>query len=158
MSTSLKQQTLERYVETLDELERKKDKARTKDIAEKLDVKEPSVTEMLQKLKRKNFVEYEPYHGATLTKKGSQLAEKLNERHLTLAKFLKTIGVDEKTAEADACKIEHVIAPETMKKLRQFLNFLEESPKKPPKWLKNYTQFLKTVQHPGCDHTNDTEE
>lgn len=154
MSTSLKQQTLERYVETLDELERKKGKARTKDIAEKLDVKEPSVTEMLQKLKRNNFVEYEPYYGATLTEKGKQLAEKLNERHFTLAKFLKTIGVDKKTAEADACKIEHVIAPETMEKLRQFLNFLEDSPKKPPKWLQHYTQFLKTGQHPGCDHAN----
>lgn len=122
----LKIQTVEKYVETIYELEEHTGKARTKDIAVMLDVKEPSVTEMLQKLKKKGYLRYRRYYGANLTKKGKKLAELLNQRHNTLAKFLKMIGVDPKTAEDDACKIEHVVTTKTMEKLTTFLKYLEE--------------------------------
>ncbi|NIQ05646.1 MAG: metal-dependent transcriptional regulator [Candidatus Korarchaeota archaeon] len=128
----MKTQTVERYVETIYELEEQTGKARTKEIAVMLDVKEPSVTEMLKKLKKKGYLKYRRYYGANLTKKGKELAKRLNQRHVTFAKFLKMIGVDAKTAEDDACKIEHVVTTKTMEKLTTFLKYLEEHPEELP--------------------------
>lgn len=119
------QETFERYIEAIRDLGKEGERAHTKDIAKKLRVREPSVTEMLRKLKKKKLVKYEPYQGAILTSKGQKLAGELTKKHATLAGFLKMLGVDEETAEADACKIEHVVAPKTMEKLRKFLRFVD---------------------------------
>lgn len=142
---------LEMYIKAIYTLEKQKDRARTKAIAKELGVKEPSVTEMLQRLEKKDFVEYKPYHGATLTHKGRCLAEDLIKKHLILANFLKIIGVEGETAEEEACKIEHVVSSKTMKKLRKFLNFFESSPKQPPEWIRHYRHFLKTGEHLECE-------
>lgn len=125
-------------------------KVRTKDIARELGVKDPSVTEMMQKLKEKDLVEYEPYKGVSLTGKGKKLAEELARKESTLAEFLKTLGIEEKTAEADACKIEHVIDSKTIEKLDKFLKFVEEAPEEPT-WLKHYRHFIRTGKHPECE-------
>lgn len=147
-------ETLERYIETIHELEEKGRKVRTKDIARDLKVKEPSVTEMLRKLKEKDLVEYEPYQGASLTQKGKDLAKKLMKKHATFAEFLKMIGVDGEIAEEDACRIEHVVNPETVGKLRKFLKFVEKAPEEPI-WLEHYRDFIKTGKHPECDRKNE---
>jgi len=146
----VRRETFERYIETVHKLEEEGGRARTKDIAEVLEVKEASVTEMLWKLKRKGLVEYEPYRGAFLTDKGRTIAKRLMRRHRTLAEFLKLIGVDEKTADEDACKIEHVVDSKTVKKLRKFVEFAKGGPGK-PKWLEHYRHFLKTGKHPRCE-------
>lgn len=146
----MRNETLENYIETIDKLQRKMGKAGTKKIAQELGVKEPSVTEMLQKLKERGFVEHEPYQGAELTEKGKRLAGELREKHVTLAELLKMLGVDEKVAESDACKIKHVVGQETIDSLKKFLRFVEDSPKD-PKWLKHYRQYIKTDEHPECE-------
>lgn len=146
---------LEMYIKAVYELEQQGGRARTKAIARKVGVKEPSVTEMLQRLKDKGFVDYEPYYGATLTSKGKRIAEDLMAKHTLLANFLKIIGAEEEAAEEEACKIEHVVTSETMKKIRQFLKFLEGSPKKPPKWIEHYHHFLKTGEHPECENEDE---
>lgn len=151
----MKSESLEMYIKAVYELDQQDGRARTKAIARRLGVKEPSVTEMLQRLKKKGFVEYEPYYGATLTSKGKRLAEDLIKKHSTLAKFLKVIGADEETAEEAACKIEHVVTSKTMEKVRKFLKFLNESPKNPPIWIEHYHHFLKTGKHPECEHEDD---
>ena len=145
----MRSETLERYVEIIRDLGGRERRARTKDIAERLRVKNASVTEMMQKLREENLVEYEPYRGATLTSRGKRLAEELTRKHSTLADFLKVIGVDEKTAEADACEIEHVVNPRTMEKLRKFVRFVEGAPEKPT-WLKHYRHFVKTGKRLEC--------
>lgn len=147
-------ETLERYIETIHELEEKRKKVRTKDIAGELNVKEPSVTEMLRKLRERDLVEYEPYYGASLTRKGKNLARKLMKKHATFAEFLKMIGVDEETAEEDACKIEHVVNRETVGRLRKFLNFLEEAPEE-SSWLEHYRHFIETGKHPESDRRDE---
>ncbi|KXB06767.1 hypothetical protein AKJ51_02945 [candidate division MSBL1 archaeon SCGC-AAA382A20] len=144
-------ETIERYVETIFELEGKEGRARTRDIADELEIKEPSVTEMLQKLQEKNIVEYEPYHGVSLTQKGEQIALKLERKHTTLSKFLRMLGVNGETAEEDACKIEHIVNPKTLERLEKFLKFVEESPEEPI-WLKHYKRFVDTGEHPECEH------
>mgnify|MGYP004625434695 FL=1 len=54
----------------------------------------------------------------TLTASGAEIAERMYERHTLLSSFLIRLGVDEKTAVEDACRIEHVISPETFQKLK----------------------------------------
>lgn len=147
-------ETIEKYVETVRDLEDSGKRARTKAIARKLKVKEPSVTEMLRKLKENGLVEYKPYRGATLTEEGKRLAKELTKKHSTLAEFLKILGVDKKTAELDACRIEHVVTPTTIGKLRKFLKFIQESPKEPT-WLKHYRHFIKTGKYPKCGPCTD---
>lgn len=142
-------ETFEKYIETVRDLEDEKG-ARTKDIARKLGVREASVTEMLQKLKKEGLVKYEPYYGATLAPKGRCLARELTIKHGTLAEFLKMIGVDERTAEEDACRIEHIVTQKTVERLRKFLRFVEEAPEEPT-WLEHYKHFIKTGKHPECE-------
>ncbi|MBS3815846.1 MAG: metal-dependent transcriptional regulator [Hadesarchaea archaeon] len=143
-------ETFERYIETIDSLQEDEDRVRTKEIAKELKVKEPSVTEMLRKLKKKNLVKYEPYKGTILTEKGQRLAKDLTKKHSTLSDFLKILGVNEENAEEDACKVEHVVSTETMNKLGEFLRFIQESPEEPT-WLEHYNHFIKTGEHPECD-------
>ncbi len=149
-------ETSERYIETIRGLGGMEKRARTKDIAEELGVKEASVTEMLRKLKVKKLVEYEPYRGVILTARGRRLAEILTRKHNTLAEFLKVIGVRESIADADACKIEHIAHPRTIEKLQKFVEFVEGSPEKPT-WLEHYRYFVKTGKRLKCKRRKNDE-
>jgi DtxR family Mn-dependent transcriptional regulator len=92
---------------------------------------------MIQKLSDMDFVKYEPYHGVSLTTKGRKIAKDLFETHKTLASFLMIIGVDEETAESDACQIEHNVTPRTMKQLTKFVDYIQGTTEK-PRWLKRF--------------------
>ena len=98
---------VEDYLEVVYELIQKKGYARSADIAELLGVKSPSVTVMLQKLHAKGFIVYERYRGLTLTSSGERLARSIQQRHRTILKFLRILGVEEKIAKSDAEGIEH---------------------------------------------------
>jgi len=85
--------------------------ATTHDLAECLGVKDASVTEMLKKLSEKGLVHYTPYHGATLTDAGREIATKVKRKHRLLERFLVDIcGVDTHESHKQACEIEHVIS------------------------------------------------
>jgi len=111
-STELSQ-ALEMYIKTIHELESEFGAAAPSDIAEKLQVKAPSVTSALQKLDSLGMAKYHRYQHVNLTKKGKEVAEMLNRRHRTLLDFLRLIGVDEEIALSDACEIEHVVHRQT---------------------------------------------
>jgi DtxR family Mn-dependent transcriptional regulator len=128
---------IENYIETIYALEMESGTAHTGDIAKRLDIKPASVTEMIQKLSDMDFVKYEPYHGVSLTTKGRKIAKDLFETHKTLASFLMIIGVDEETAESDACQIEHNVTPRTMKQLTKFVDYIQGTTEK-PRWLKRF--------------------
>jgi DtxR family Mn-dependent transcriptional regulator len=134
---------IEDYIETIYDLESKSGSAHTGDIATRLDIKPASATEMMQKLSEMGYVKYEPYHGVSLTAKGRKIAKDLMQRHETLAKFLTILGVDESTAESDACQIEHNVTPKTMKRLTKFVDYIQSTPEK-PKWLKQFSEFYKS--------------
>ncbi|MFY9170911.1 MAG: metal-dependent transcriptional regulator [Candidatus Methanoculleus thermohydrogenotrophicum] len=119
--------TKEEYIEIIGLLEREQGRAQTGMIAEAIDVKPPSVTEMLRKLEGKGLIVYEPYAGATLTQAGLEIARDLRQRHRTFADLLGLLGVDAGTAEADACQFEHHVSPETLECLQIFLDYLRES-------------------------------
>lgn len=137
----------ESYIETIDSLIREQGYARVTEIAATLNVKPPSVTNMLRKLDEQKYVTYKRYRGVILTKKGKSLAKKLQRRHNALKRFLVMIGVSDENAEKDACKIEHRIDPETATRLAKFVEFVQSAPRTPP-FLKHFKQYLETGERP----------
>lgn len=136
----------ESYVETIYGLIREHGYARVADIATTLNVKPPSVTNMLQKLDEQKFVTYTRYRGVILTPKGKLLAETLERRHQALKNFLIMIGVSEENAEKDACEIEHKINRETVEKLANFVEFVH-SMQQTPLFLEHFKRYYRTRKH-----------
>ncbi len=119
-------ESLEDYLETILELQTTKTVARSKDIADKLDIKRGSVTGMLKKLAAQELINYEPYGYVTLTPKGDKIAREIEKRHIVFKDFLfRHIGVDEKTANDTACRMEHSMNSATFKKFKTFINKLD---------------------------------
>jgi DtxR family transcriptional regulator, manganese transport regulator len=142
--------TIEEYVEAIYTLEMRSGRAHTTDIALILNIKPPSVTEMLQKLHDMDLVIYEPYRGAKLTPPGMKMAQELMQSHKTLVEFFEIIGIDNETAEVDACQIEHHVAAKTMKQLRKFVEFIQKAPCEPI-WVKHFEYFDKTGIRKKCN-------
>jgi DtxR family Mn-dependent transcriptional regulator len=143
------QRTVEEYIECIHKLGGADRMIRTTNIAESLNVSAASVTEMLQKLESENYISYERYKGALLTKKGLRIAEELKHRHIALRNFLMALGLDEETSEKDACTIEHVVTPDTVHLLVRFVEFLNYCDEK-PFWLKLFHEYLKTGERKYC--------
>lgn len=135
--------TMEQYLETIYDLQKKDGFATVTDIAEVRDVKAPSVTYVLQKLGDAELVNYEKYRSVTLTPEGMKIAKRLERIHETLRWFLKLIGVDEEIADEDACEIEHIVRPETVTKLTQFAEWVKGAPKSPT-WLTHFREYQET--------------
>jgi Mn-dependent DtxR family transcriptional regulator len=119
---------VEDYLEVVYGLIQKKGYARSADIAELLEVKAPSVTSMLQRLDRMGLIKYERYRGLTLTEKGERMARFTQQKHLTLIKFLRILGVEEKTARLDAEGIEHHVHRTTINRIERFVDFVDKHP------------------------------
>ncbi len=119
---------VEDYLEVVYELIQKKGYARSADIAELLGVKSSSVTVMLQKLHAKGFIVYERYRGLTLTSSGERLARSIQQKHLTILKFLRIMGIEEKVAKSDAEGIEHHVHKNTIDRIRCFVDYAAQHP------------------------------
>ncbi|HHU89482.1 MAG TPA: metal-dependent transcriptional regulator [Clostridiaceae bacterium] len=106
-------ESLENYLEMILILQNKNGYARSIDIATELGVTKPSVSHAMKLLRENKYIIMKPDGAITLTKPGAEIAERMYERHRTLAKFLMSLGVDEETAFEDACKIEHDISDQS---------------------------------------------
>jgi len=112
---------MEDYLEVILNLQREHRVARVKDVAQRLNVKMPSVTGAMQGLAEKGLVNYERYSYLTLTAAGEKIAREIGERHQTFYTFLtKVLGLDHNTAELDACRLEHATSRKTFTKIKQF--------------------------------------
>lgn len=145
----MKRITKEEYIETVYMFEKEGGKAQTGQIAEHMDVKPPSVTEMLGKLQDEGLVNYEPYLGATLTDKGIALAKELMARHKVIADFLEIIGVEKELAERDACQIEHHVSKASAEQLKRFVEFIQTAPRD-PQWIDNFRKYCETGKREKC--------
>lgn len=117
----------EDYLKAILIIESEKGYARIKDIACVLNVKAPSVTEMVKKLDREGYVRYIKYESVNLTPKGNKIATVTKKRHDLLKTFLiDIIKVPEKIAEKDACIIEHELNDETIEKIEYFVNSIKQ--------------------------------
>ena len=103
----------EDYLETMLMMQKKHGYIRSIDIAEYLGVTKPSVTYTTKRLRESGHITMDRDGLITLTPSGMEIASKMLDRHRTLTQFLIAIGVDQKTAEQDACKIEHDISQQT---------------------------------------------
>lgn len=146
----MRRKTKEEYIETIYVLEKKSKVAHTGQIAEELGVKPPTVTEMLQKLKKEGLVEYRAYLGANLTPRGRKLAKELMLKHKVIADLLEIIGISKDVAEIDACRIEHHVSRETYERLQKFVEFVKEAPGDPV-WIKNFERFVESGEYIGCE-------
>lgn len=115
-------ESAENYLETILILKRKNGNVRSIDIANELEVTKPSVSVAMKSFREEGYITVDENGGIELTEKGMEIANRVYEKHEIIAKALMAIGVSEKTAYEDSCKIEHDISNETFEKLKEFLN------------------------------------
>jgi Mn-dependent DtxR family transcriptional regulator len=121
-------QSAEDYLERIHELIEEKGYARVVDIASSLDVKQASVTSMVQKLGELGYLNYEKYRGLMLTDKGRAVARLIKKRHETLSRFFSVFGLDPETQRRDIEGIEHHLSPATVSILADLATFFEKNP------------------------------
>jgi DtxR family Mn-dependent transcriptional regulator len=93
------------------------------DIAKKLNISRASVTEALQKLSAKGYINYEKSKPIELTKEGEEIAKSVASRHSVLCKFFSDIlGLNSQEAEINACRVEHVITQSAFEKFIEITN------------------------------------
>ena len=96
---------------------------RITDIGEFLNVKKPSVVHALKHLSELGLIKKEKYGEITLTKKGLLKGKEIYTRHTTIKIFLTDLlEIDEKNANIEACKLEHIISEETFNKIKEFIS------------------------------------
>jgi DtxR family Mn-dependent transcriptional regulator len=138
----------EDYLEAIYNLINEKGYAKTTHIANAVDVKPASVSEMLQILNSKGYITYRKYEGARLTNKGSKIAEAVKGRHDALLKLLKLLQIPNDIADNDACTMEHGLDPITIVQIKKFIRFVNNSPKGRPRWLDHFQHFSETGEWP----------
>ena len=136
-------QSAEDYLERIHELIEEKGYARVVDIARSLEVKQASVTSMVQKLGEAGYLNYEKYRGLILTEKGRAVARKIQQRHATLARFFSLFGLDADTQRLDIEGIEHHLSPATVECLANLAEFFEKNPDTLKQFLKSRKSRLK---------------
>ena len=115
-----KTENTEDYLEIIADLLTTKGEARIVDIASKLDIAQATANKTIQRLQSQGFIKKEPYRSIFLTLKGQEVASVSKKRHIIVLTFLKNLGLDARTAEADAEGIEHHVSDKTLKKMEQF--------------------------------------
>ena len=143
MTNNVLSASLEDYLEAIFLIIEQKQTARAKDIVNFLNVNNSSVTGALRSLSDKGLINYTPYDLITLTDKGEKHALGVVRSHKALKDFfIKILGADEMEAETTACKMEHVISPNILEKLIQFVEFAETCPVISKGWIKSgYNQI-----------------
>ena len=111
----------EDYLEAILVLSRKLPMVRSIDVANYMDFSKPSVSVAVGNLKNALLLTVAPDGGLHLTDAGRALAEQVYERHNLLTEWLISLGVEEETAAADACRIEHVLSQQSFECLRRHL-------------------------------------
>lgn len=113
------QESGEMYLESILVLIRQGKAVRSIDIVDYMGYSKPSVSRAVGILRQGGYIHVAEDGGITLTESGRAVAEKIYERHRLLTSFLVKLGVDEKTAAEDACKMEHVISDASMEAIKR---------------------------------------
>ena len=113
------QESGEMYLETILILSREKNYVRSIDVCEYMGYSKPSISRAVSLLRNDGYVNMDDRGYLSLTEKGRDVAEKIYERHQVLTRALTNLGVSQKTAEDDACRIEHVISEESFNVVKE---------------------------------------
>ena len=116
----------EDYLEMILRLNEEKGYAHSVDIATGLGVSKPSVSVAMKQLREGGYILMDKDNYISLTDTGMEIAQRIYERHKVLTRMLTMIGVDEKTTEDDACKVEHDISVQTFDAIKACMERLEK--------------------------------
>ena len=113
-------QSAEDYLESILILQKRLGQVRSIDIVNELGYSKPSISIAMKKLRESGHVSMAEDGTLTLTESGTEIAEKILERHQILTRALVLLGVSEEIATEDACRIEHIISSETFERIKNF--------------------------------------
>jgi Mn-dependent DtxR family transcriptional regulator len=130
--------SMEDYIEQIYILIEEKGYARVSDIAEALSVHPSSVTKMVQKLDKDQYLVYEKYRGLMLTPKGKKTGKRLVYRHELLEQLLKIIGVKDENIYQDVEGIEHHLSWDAIDRIGDLVQYFEEN--------EDRVEALRTIQ------------
>lgn len=116
------QESGEMYLETILVLGLRNNMVRSIDVAAEMNFSKPSISRAMSKLREEQCIVIDRNGAIALTEKGRAIALKIYERHQILSKMLMAIGVDEETALADACRMEHVISDVSFTALKEHMS------------------------------------
>jgi DtxR family Mn-dependent transcriptional regulator len=126
---ALSSESIEEYLQAIYGFNEKGEPAKNKDLAKKLKVAPPSVTQMIQTMAEEGLVEHEPYKGTVLTGKGMALAQRVVRKHRLLERFLYSfLGIRREKVHEEACRMEHSLSDEAAAALCQALEKPETCP------------------------------
>ena len=112
-------ESAENYLETILILHRRKGSVRSIDIVNELEFSKPSVSVAMKNLRENGYIQVDANGFISLTESGLKIAEMIYERHTLFTDWLVSLGVSPETAAEDACRIEHVISPETFDAIKR---------------------------------------
>ncbi|HIS32453.1 MAG TPA: metal-dependent transcriptional regulator [Candidatus Limivivens intestinipullorum] len=113
------QESAQNYLETILILSKRLPHVRSIDIVNQLSFSKPSISIAIKNLREGGYVKVDSDGYITLTDSGLEIAETMYERHTLLTDWLTFLGVDEKIAAEDACRIEHVISAESFEAVKK---------------------------------------
>lgn len=113
-------ESAEDYLETILILFERNGQVRSIDIVNEMNFSKPSISIAMKKLRENGFIRMDVNGLITLTDAGREIAERIYSRHKLLTRVFVAIGIDEKKAADEACKIEHDIDDETYEKIGDF--------------------------------------
>lgn len=116
------QEAAENYLECILILGKEKGQVRSIDVAHRLEVSKPTVSVTMKHFREDGYIEVDSDGFLILTQKGREIAERIYERHVVLTELLIALGVDEKTAREDACRIEHDLSETTFARIKEHLH------------------------------------
>jgi DtxR family Mn-dependent transcriptional regulator len=151
-STGLSE-SLEDYLEVILALEKTNKVARVKDIADEMGVLRGSVTGALKTLAEKGLIHYKPYNFITLTRKGAKVAKEITRRHAIIKDFLENVlQMDDETAEANACRMEHAMDQAAIERLVRFIEHIHHCPRTDTDWIQSFVNYYANEKHdsPTC--------
>lgn len=119
-------ESAENYLETILILKIRNGEVRSIDIAKELNFTRPSVSNAMKNLRKHDYIQVNKDGYIDLTDKGLDIANSIYERHILLSKYLIALGVNEKIAKKDACRIEHVISEESFLQIKKHLETFDE--------------------------------
>lgn len=135
---------MEDYVEAIFMLSATNKVVRVKDIARKLNIKMPSVSAALARLKEMELIDYEKYGYVELTERGNELADRVLKRHNCLIDFFANVlQIEGVAAEGEACRVEHDLQPSTCAKIHKFLDFYKAEESSGSDWVARLKKALK---------------
>ena len=122
------QESAENYLETILVLNQRNGMVRSIDIAQELEFSKPSVSNAMKKLRAEGYITVTDRSKISLTEAGRKVAEATYERHCVIAASLMRIGVSEKTALEDACRMEHTLSAESFDAIKRHITHGHELP------------------------------